>query len=318
MALPDNRSTHLLDFIVDRINAGIFVINKNRDIVLWNRFMEIHSNCKSHDIVGKNLYDCFPELPKNWLERKIKNVFILKNFSFTSWEQRPYLFKFPHNRTVTGGVDYMRQDCTLLPVKDEKGNVEHICFSLFDVTDTSIYQKMLKEALAFLEEASNKDGLTDIYNRRFLDENLDKEFNRAKRYDGKLSIILLDLDYFKKINDEHGHLTGDEVLRQVAHRINTCLRNPDIVGRYGGEEFLVMLPETDIDGAFQLAERLRNNIFKDPINIDDKNIFVTISLGVSELRSDIGSYETLINEADRALYQSKAHGRNQTTIYVKP
>ena len=104
--MPDsNDPTSLLNFIVDRTHVGIFVVNQKREILLWNQFMEIHSERKADTVVGQNLFEAFPELPQKWLDRKIENIFILKNFSFTSWEQRPYLFKFAHNRPVTGGVD---------------------------------------------------------------------------------------------------------------------------------------------------------------------------------------------------------------------
>lgn len=280
--------------------------------------MEVHSNLKSNKIVGKNLFACFPELSKKWLQRKIDNVFLLKNFSFTSWEQRPYLFKFPHNRMLTASIKHMRQDCTLLPMRNEQGEVNYVCFTVFDVTDTSTNKMQLQEAHERLREASIRDVLTGIYNRRYLEESLAKEFNRAQRYSGKLSLILLDIDFFKKVNDQHGHLAGDQVLREVGTEISTCLRHPDIVGRYGGEEFLFILPETSIEGAKVLAERLRKAIENHPIDYENTTIYVTASLGAAELRTDLTSYENLINESDRALYQSKANGRNQVTIYIKP
>jgi diguanylate cyclase (GGDEF)-like protein len=311
----DSAANNLLNFIVDRANVGIFAINHQRQIVLWNQFMEIHSERKADTVIGKDLFTEFPELPQKWLDRKIENVFILKNFSFTSWEQRPYLFKFAHNRPVTGGVDCMRQDCTLMPVKDENGEVQYVCFTLFDATDTSIYQSQLHQLTEQLREASNRDGLTKLFNRRYIEETLEKEFNRARRYQGKLSAILTDIDFFKKVNDTHGHLAGDDVLRAVAQRLEACLRNTDIVGRYGGEEFLIILPETDLAGATILAERLRQAIKATPIEVEEVSLPVTISLGVTELRSKTAGYAQLIAEADVGLYQSKENGRNCYTIF---
>jgi len=192
--MTDNQPSNLLDFIVDRTHAGIFVINRDMELVLWNQFMEVHSGRKAQTLLGKNLFDEFPELPRKWLARKVENVFILKNFSFTSWEQRPYLFKFPHNRPVTGGVDCMRQNCTLMPVKTTAGEVEYVCFTLFDVTDTSIYQQQLKALTQELREVGNHDGLTQLFNRRYIEETLSKEFNRARRYAHPLTVILTDID----------------------------------------------------------------------------------------------------------------------------
>jgi diguanylate cyclase (GGDEF)-like protein len=314
--MPETTDTDLLNFIVDRSHVGIFVVNRDFEVTLWNQFMESNSGRKADTVIGKNLFDEFPELPRKWLERKINSVFILKNFSFTSWEQRPYLFKFDHNRPVTGGVECMRQDCTLMPVKDAQGEVQQVCFTLFDVTDTSIYQTQLKTLMAEVEEASNRDGLTQLFNRRFVEETLAKEFARAKRYGHTLAVILTDIDHFKAVNDNYGHLTGDEVLRVVSRRLEGCLRETDILGRYGGEEFLIVLPETDVAGAQILAERLRSTMEAEPVEHDGETLSITISLGLTEISTNSASYETLISEADSALYHSKAAGRNQANVYI--
>jgi diguanylate cyclase len=310
--------TRLLDFIVDRAHAGIFVVNRKREIVLWNQFMELHSGRKAAELMGKNLFDEFPELPRQWLERKIENVFILKNFSFSSWEQRPYLFEFSYNRPITGGykqMEHMRQDATLMPVKDESGEVQYICFSLFDVTDASIYQMQLQERTEQLKRASDHDGLTQLYNRRFIEESLAKEFGRSRRYGHTLSIILCDIDHFKQVNDNYGHLVGDEVLREVSRRLKAGVRVSDQLGRYGGEEFLAILPETDTKGGQILAERLRQAVECEPIEAKGHSLNVTISLGLAELHGSCLSYEQLIHEADQALYQAKAQGRNQVILF---
>src|SRR3569833_399396 len=105
-------SAQLLDILVDRLNIGIFAVDRNMEVTLWNRYMESHSAKPAADVLGRNLFECFADLPRKMLLHKINSVFILKNFAFTSWERRPYLFKFRHNRPVTGGADFMYQDCT--------------------------------------------------------------------------------------------------------------------------------------------------------------------------------------------------------------
>ena len=311
-----SQSHVLLNEIVDRLNVGVLVVNKDYELVLWNTYMENYSQQKAEDVVGKNLFEAFPDLPRAWLQQKIHNVFVLKNFSFTSWEHRPYLFKFFHNRPITGGVDYMRQNCTFLPIKGENSEeIEYVCITLLDVTDTSIYEGMLKNAVKSLAEASNRDGLTNIYNRRYLEQSMSKEFSRIKRYGGTLSFIIIDLDHFKSINDNYGHLAGDEILKIAAKRIGEFLRTTDILARYGGEEFAVMLPETPLTGASILAERLCQNVAKEPIIFDKKSINISASLGVAEFQPDQENHEQLISHADEALYLSKANGRNQVTIY---
>jgi len=316
--MTDESTPSLLNFIVDRAHVGIFVINRQRELVLWNQFMEIHSERKADTVLGRNLFEAFPELPRKWLDRKIESVYILKNFSFTSWEQRPYLFKFQHNRPVTGGVDCMRQDCTLMPVKDDSGEVQYVCFTLFDVTDTSIYQSQLQELTETLREMSNRDGLTQLFNRRYIEQTLDTEFQRARRFRHPLSVILSDIDFFKKVNDTYGHLAGDEVLRVVSKRLRDGLRAIDALGRYGGEEFMLVLPETGLDGAKILAERLRQAVEAEPVDAEGQRLNISISLGVTELRDDTEDYQQLIAEADSGLYQSKENGRNRVTAVGAP
>lgn len=150
MTVPS--SAELLQFVVDRIEVGVFAVDRQGTVLLWNHFLAMHSKRPATEVVGRNLFDCFPELPRKWLERKIESVFVLKNYAFTSWEQRPYLFHFHHNRPITGGIDAMRQNCTLLPHKNEAGEVEFICVTVIDFTDTAMYQKQLNEAIAALEQ----------------------------------------------------------------------------------------------------------------------------------------------------------------------
>lgn len=304
----------LLRCIIDSIEVGVFAVNKDMEVVLWNRFMEYGSDCTAQEVLGRNLFDCFPELPRKWLERKIQNVFLLKNYAFTSWEQRPYLFKFSHNRPVTGNIDCMRQNCTFLPVKDQSGELQYVCITLFDVTDTSIYAEMLNESLNQLKESSIRDGLTGIYNRRYLEEVLEKEFGRIKRYGGIFSFIIIDLDYFKKINDTYGHTTGDKVLKIATERFANYLRNADIIGRYGGEEFAVILPETNLAGAAIVADRLRRTLTDSNIVLADLSLNISASFGVTQFHSRYHNYEQMIQAADNALYRAKKNGRNQVAV----
>jgi len=310
MSSPEASLAPFLGTVVDRINIGIFIINTRMEIVLWNHFMEVNSGKTADEVVGRNIFECFPELPRNVVENKIKGVFILKNFAFSSWEQRPYLFKFRHNRPVTGGVEHMYQDYTFIPIKNEDGEVEHACVTLVDVTDTAIYQKMLKEALESLAEASHRDGLTGIYNRHHLEESFAREFSRARRYGGTMSLVMLDIDLFKSINDTFGHLAGDEVLRSTSKQLGALLRQTDILGRYGGEEFALLLPETNLNGAQILAERILQQVAETTVPYNDITIQVTISAGIAQYHEGMLRHEDLIKAADDALYQAKENGRN--------
>lgn len=306
----------LCDFIVNEVGVGIFSLDRDGRILLWNRFMAQHSGIAPEQAIGENLFELFPELPQKWLSKKIESVFVLKNFAFTSWEQRPYLFKFPHNRPITGGMDFMQQNTTFMPVRNASGEVDAVTVNLFDVTDNAIAQNLLQEAMVKLEEHSHRDGLTGIYNRRYLDVRLTQELERMSRYQAAFfTVILFDLDRFKLVNDTYGHVAGDEVLRVVASRVLTTLRDTDVFGRYGGEEFLLLLPQTDLAGAEIAAERIRAILCSLPVQFGETEIKISASLGVSECHSEAANPQKVIEEADLALYVSKQNGRNRVTVF---
>jgi diguanylate cyclase (GGDEF)-like protein len=311
--LPAN----LLSLLVDRINVGIFTVTADGTVLQWNRFMHAHTRVPPEEVVGRNLYERFPDLPRAWLERKLRGVFVIKNFAFTSWKQRPYLFRFEDHRPVTGGVEAMRQDCAFIPLV-HGGEVRAVSVVILDATDTFESQTRLDETLATLAAQSERDALTGVFNRRKLQELLDNELKRAQRYHQKFALLMLDIDHFKKINDTHGHLVGDEAIRHVARRAVQTLRTTDVVARYGGEEFVVFLPGEDLDGAAQAAERLREAVREPfvPAGLADVALTVTVSVGVTAFRPS-ADVTTLLGEADQALYRSKQGGRNRVTVFSK-
>ena len=161
-----------------------------------------------------------------------------------------------------------------------------------------------------LVEYANIDPLTEIPNRRALMECLRKEWARVQRHGGTLSFIMADIDHFKQINDIYGHSIGDEVLRRVSQVIVSQCRDIDLSGRYGGEEFAIVVPNETAEGAEALAERCRKASSDIRVNAGDKEVQVTVSFGVAEAENN-ASQETLIKAADEALYQAKEEGRNQ-------
>jgi diguanylate cyclase (GGDEF)-like protein len=153
------------------------------------------------------------------------------------------------------------------------------------------------------------DGLTQVFNRRYFLEQLDREVSRAKRYRRELSLILFDIDHFKVINDTYGHLAGDYVLKQLATVIKGKIRREDILARYGGEEFVIVLPEIDGPNAIAFAEKIRKLVEKAPFKFEDTKIAVTVSIGVSTC-TDQDDAAALIKRADEKLYDAKGAGRN--------
>ena len=171
-----------------------------------------------------------------------------------------------------------------------------------------------KERLDLLEKWATSDPLTSLYNRRHFFELAHRELERSLRHNSDLSFIMLDIDHFKQVNDQHGHLVGDEVLICVANQLRDLLRKVDFCARFGGEEFVLCLPDTQEVGATEVAERIRqtiaNHAFK---NNDDKPFSITVSLGLAS-RKDEADVEQIIRRADDALYKAKENGRNQTQV----
>ncbi len=185
-------------------------------------------------------------------------------------------------------------------IENEDGNLYVVVFS--DITQIEISRKELRRL-------SITDALTNIGNREFFNENIEKEINRAKRYKTPLSLLMFDLDFFKKVNDNYGHDVGDIVLQEVSKAVKKVLRNTDIFCRYGGEEFMIIMPETSLNEAIILAERIRKTV--ENLQIPPVKQ-ITISIGVTELKED-DTIETFIKRVDDSLYQSKENGRNQVT-----
>ncbi len=177
--------------------------------------------------------------------------------------------------------------------------------------------KLLKRLKDYKEvkELSMIDGLTELYNQKAFKEMLQKEIERCRRYDTRLTFLMLDLDKFKKVNDSHGHLFGDFVLQKVSQIIRTSVRSIDIVSRYGGEEFGVILINSDIESCYKTAERIRSNIENFLFENDNISVKLTISIGISEYPQNGDDYHEIISCADKAMYQSKKLQGNKVSIY---
>ena len=219
------------------------------------------------------------------------------------------------------------ENCYIHEIKYNNEIIGAICFfgtKDKNVEEQKIFQVVLKEIdlLITIQSlyAQNKylsltDSLTGLYNRRYLMETLGREVARAKRYKNKLCMAMIDIDFFKKVNDTYGHQAGDFILKEVTGIIRKMLRQSDILFRYGGEEVLAIMPETDNESALVPIQRIRETIEKKNFVFNDKTIKVTISIGLSDSTQKADSLERFIDQADKAMYTSKQNGRNQVNIY---
>jgi two-component system cell cycle response regulator len=180
----------------------------------------------------------------------------------------------------------------------------------------------LSKRNVILEQMAITDSLTELYNKGYILRRLESELTRSARYNEPISLILLDIDFFKKINDTLGHIAGDTILKRLSKKLKESVRDVDVVARYGGEEFLVVCPNTSISGAAILAERIRESVQNTLFQAGNIDVKLTVSLGISHLSPSslaVGDFSSskLLQEADSALYKAKSAGRNKVAVFTK-
>jgi len=318
---PELADFYLIMQMLQTVDVGLVILEKDYRIKLWNGFMENHSGITNKQLIGKEIFSIFPNLPKTWIERKVESVFKLGSPAYSTWEQRPHLFPFKSYRPLTGQSERMYQNITFMPLLDPSRKVNQVCLLVYDVTESVTSKLQLEEANIQLEKLSRTDRLTGLNNRGYWEECLQQEYRRSKRASelGKVesSLIIFDIDHFKPVNDTHGHLAGDEVIRAVAKCLKETARDTDFAGRYGGEEFVLLLPDTGVEDALGVAERLRTKIQSLIVKYEDLELNITISLGICDFTSDLSSFNLWLERADQALYHSKHQGRNQSSVWSK-
>lgn len=301
--------------IFNNIHAMIALAGNDGALISWNHAFDEYKQAPAST---NNLGDFFSESDRHHVISKLSArsqehwvaETILKN------EDRPVFC-----------------DCTLLQLPDD-----HVLFIAERIESNPAVQKLIgrlfRQARMFRIEsetakkiARNKqiemesvmiqarevaqiDPLTFLLNRRMIVRELQNEVLRAKRYNSMLSISVIDVDNFKFVNDTYGHSTGDEVLRQVAYQLRDHIRQPDAVGRYGGEEFLILLPNSDSNAAMEQAIRLGREIREMAVTIKEHSLSVTVSVGIAQFNPEVDTWDTLLNRADNAMYEAKSKGRD--------
>lgn len=290
--------------IFDTVNFGLVVLDRDIKIKYWNRWMAMHSGIPSDQIIDEPLFDFFPHLSTPSFNKNCKAVLSFGNFSFFSQKLHRFLFPFKPDGSFGYRFDLMQQSCTMGPLRSEDNSISGIFLIVQDVTELATYEQKLVEM-------NTKDALTGIYNRRYLETRLKEECDRQQRYSRPLSLIMIDIDFFKKVNDNHGHQCGDLILQSVAAKAASVIRKTDFIARYGGEEFCCLLPETDGEAAETVAESLRSQVEEMENRFNDSTtVKVTISLGISGFAAE-DSPDSFLKRADDALYQAKHSGRNR-------
>jgi diguanylate cyclase (GGDEF)-like protein/PAS domain S-box-containing protein len=214
--------------------------------------------------------------------------------------------------TRDGGYVWIRD--VVHVVRNEDGEVDSLVGFMFDISERKKTEEKLVTLQKELEELSFKDGLTGVANRRMFDSILEREWANAQRHNQPLSLIMLDIDYFKQYNDHYGHIQGDDCLKRVGQALGSAAtRARDFFARFGGEEFVLVLPETDEKSAAKIAERCRSLIFKEQIPHENSPVsqILTVSIGVGTMiPTHADEAVAFIEEVDRRLYQAKQSGRN--------
>lgn len=230
---------------------------------------------------------------------EIKSCQLIKDEAQVPFGNEGVLLRFEINNSFYG---YLAADL-IKPDDKEKFNIlTHQL--LLGLKRARLYQRV--------QELAITDSLTKVFARRYCLERLEEEIQRARKAGAKFAVLMVDIDRFKEYNDRFGHLVGDAILKHTAKMIKESLRQVDLVGRYGGEEFLVILTETDTEQAMLAAERIRIDIEKEQFNIYDELLNITISIGISSFPENSDDSAVLIDKADLALYRAKEAGRNKT------
>lgn len=301
--------------LVEHLVTATFVLDKDGVVIIWNRACEKLTGLSAEEVVGtQNHWRAFYSRERMCLAdvlvqgrtnelAELYAVHAIPSIHGSGYKVENWCV-MPRTRSRL----YLTADAG--PIFNEQGKLIAVVQTMRDSTD-------YKKAQSALEELSITDELTGLHNRRFFNEQLNLEWSRGIRSNEPLSLVLLDIDYFKQFNDTYGHMAGDECLKSVARVLqHSLLRNSDITTRYGGEEFCLLLPNTPIEGAFEVTERIRSAMerLEIPHKTSSVSTLVTLSDGITCLTpsAEGRNPSELIALADEALYKAKSLGRNQS------
>ncbi len=308
-----------LEALLGHIHAMVAVVEKDGKLVSWNRAFEQSQPTIS---TSNKLQAFITDLDRAEIQKRLdaqgKHRWLVD--FVTSVEDQPFpcdclLIPLADNRLLFI-ADRIEADPELTEIVQRLNKQVKLFKVERDVANKLAHRKHteVNAVMAQAHEVSQMDPLTFLPNRRMILRELQDEVLRAQRYHTQFSISIVDVDHFKNVNDSYGHLTGDEVLRQVGTKLKDQIRHPDLAGRYGGEEFLILLPNSDSKAAAEQAARLCRQVHDTVVQAYKHALQVTISIGIAEFEFGVDTWESLLNRADMALYEAKSGGRDRWAV----
>lgn len=311
--LESERARLSLEHIMEGMGDGVVVITRDHIIYQANTAAAASLGVEKSEMVGRT---CHEVLHRRQTPCEGPHITCPLERIF---ERNESSVKVLHTHFDSQGDEH-HVEITASAVKDSRGETFAMVESWRDIMDNRTDDELVKlvkrlnEAQTHLRHMAVTDELTGLRNRRYIVERLEEEFQRAKRTARPLGLIMLDIDHFKQINDAYGHIFGDVVLRVIAARIRTSLRKHDLVGRVGGEEFLVLCPDSSVEDTLVVAERIRTIINGEEIGDGVNQAKVALSAGVTMLNAKDDSSDKVFSRADTALYKAKEEGRNRVVV----
>lgn len=286
--------------IVAQAEAAVVVINRNSDIVLFNKGAEKVFGYDAKEVLGERLDILLPE------RFQMQHDMLVQEFGMGDTRHKPSAERSHqiYGRRKDGEEFVASSEIFSIGAADDR-------YFATIMRDVSHNRKTEEELLRL----AATDPLTGCFNRREFSAIAEREALRASRYHHPLSILMLDLDYFKRLNDTYGHAAGDKALQRFTMICTNALRNVDIFGRWGGEEFVALLPETDLQGATVIAERLRKLTSDNILTFNDHKINFSVSIGIAEFKDGETTVDTAMSRADTAVYDAKKAGRNRISVF---
>ncbi len=288
--------------ILDIIENGIFIVDSNLTIHFWNNWLTVNTGISKETAQGKQLEVLFPTTKFKLLKRKIKIALKMNSSTFTNSAIDKYVIPIKLKKITTSRFQYMRQDVVITPLAENE-----VSIIVYDTSALLDAKATINEQLAIVQKQATTDPLTGQHNRKMFNDLLSAEISKSLRHNKTFSLVIFDIDNFKSVNDTYGHLVGDEVLIAISTISTENLRESDVFARWGGEEFVILLPETRLDGAAAVAEKVRSTIATYDCGEPG---YKTCSFGVAEFNPQQDT-KSLINDADKALYFAKTNGKNQ-------